>query len=148
MDCCCYNRPFDDQNDPIIYLESEAIKVILSLCEKGVYTLVISDVLIFEVEKTPDILRRERLKAILENIEKQIIGVDSTLEERAKCFEKLGLGAFDALHLACAEKGADILLTVDRKFLKKSSNIADLQIKVVSPLEWLKGLYYGKIDQL
>jgi len=55
MDCCCLNRPFDDQTNPIIHLEAEAIKIILSLCEQKVFTLVSSEILKFEIEKTPDV---------------------------------------------------------------------------------------------
>jgi len=57
---------------------------------------------------------------ILEEIAKKIIKVNKEIERRAKYFESLGIQAFDALHLACAEMEADILLTVDKRFLKKS----------------------------
>ena len=72
MDCCCLNRPFDDQTNPIIHLEAEAIKIILSLCEQKVFTLVSSEILKFEIEKTPDVLRKEKLK-ILEQLAQEVI---------------------------------------------------------------------------
>jgi predicted nucleic acid-binding protein len=52
-------------------------------------------------------------------------------------FEKQGLQAFDALHLACAEGNADIFLTVDDKFLNKARTFQDIKVKASSPLVWL-----------
>ena len=34
LDVCCLNRPFDDQSQPRIHLESEAILTILAQCEQ------------------------------------------------------------------------------------------------------------------
>jgi predicted nucleic acid-binding protein len=143
MDCCCFNRPFDEQSNPIVHLEAEAVKIILSLCEQGVFTLILSQILKFEIEKTPDILRREKLKS-LEQIARSIIRIDEEIEKRAKHFEKLGLQSFDALHLACAEQESDIILTVDRKFLRNVKRIKDLKIEIKNPLDWIKEVYYGE----
>jgi len=50
----------------------------------------------------------------------------------------MGLQAFDALHLACSESRADVMLTVDDQFLKNTLKIQDLKIKVSNPLKWLE----------
>jgi len=99
LDNCCFNRPFDDQTNFRIRLESEAIKMILFLCEQKHWQLISSKI----VE-----------------------------------FENMGLQAFAALHLACSENRADVILTVDDKFLKRSLKIQDLKIKVSNPLKWLE----------
>jgi len=143
MDCCCLNRPFDDQSNPIVHLEAEAIKVILSLCEQGAITLISSQILKFEIERTPDILRREKLKS-LEQLARSVIRIDKDIEKRAKYFEKLGLQSFDALHLAGAEKKSDIILTVDRKFLRNTKRIKDLKIEVKNPIDWIKEVFYER----
>ena len=143
LDCCCLNRPFDDQTHPIIHLESEAIKIVLSLCEQGIFTLVSSQVLQFEIENTTDILRRERLK-IIEKLATKTIKIDIEIERRAKYFENLGIQSFDALHLACAEKKADVFLTVDKKCLKKARKISNLKIEVKNPLQWIEEVYHGR----
>ena len=137
MDCCCLNRPFDDQSDPIISLETEAIKSILELCYKGTFSLVTSDVLKFEIGKTPDIVKRERLK-VLEGIAREQIKLSEHIINRAKHFEQLGIKPFDALHLACAESGADVFLTVDSKLLKKVKTIPDLKVEVYNPVDWIR----------
>jgi len=52
--------------------------------------------------------------------------------------KKISLQAFDATHLASAEGNADILLTTDDRFIKRSKNIKDLEISVENPLKWLE----------
>ena len=69
-----------------------------------------------------------------------VIEIDGTISLRAKEFEKAGLQAFDAMHLACSENRADVLLTADDKFLKRALKIEDLKIKVSNPLKWLDAL--------
>lgn len=140
LDCCCLNRPFDDQSDPLVHLEAEAIKIILALCEKGFFEFLTSEILKFEIEKTPEILRREKLKT-LESIARKSIKLDEGIIKRAKIFEEYGVKAIDALHLACAEREAQVLLTVDRKFLKKAKGIEDLKIEVKNPIEWLMEVF-------
>lgn len=35
LDVCCLNRPFDDQTQERIFLEAEAIRLILARCQSG-----------------------------------------------------------------------------------------------------------------
>ena len=147
MDCCCFNRPFDDQSDPLVHLEAEAVKIILALCEKEFFELVTSDTLKFEIEKTPDVLRVEKLKA-LESIARRNVKLDNIIVKRAKFFEGYGLKAVDALHLACAEQEAQVLLTVDRKFLKKARKIESLEIEIKNPIEWLTEVFDGESNRI
>lgn len=43
LDNCCYNRPFDDQTQERIHLESEAILTVLQRGQSGIYKIVGSD---------------------------------------------------------------------------------------------------------
>jgi hypothetical protein len=45
MDCCCLNRPFDNQLQDKIRLESDAVIAILSRCADNEWQLVGSDAL-------------------------------------------------------------------------------------------------------
>ncbi len=51
LDTCCLNRPFDDQTQERICLESEAVLAILSRIEKGEWEWIGSDVLVDESNK-------------------------------------------------------------------------------------------------
>ncbi len=137
LDNCCLNRPFDDQSFLRIHLEAEAIKTIIILIEERKLHLISSDFLTFEINKTPDVLRKQNLIKII-SLASNVIQVNTKKQTRAKFFESVGVQTFDAIHLACAENNADVLLTVDDDFIKKSSNIENLNIKVLNPLKWLE----------
>lgn len=131
------NRPFDDQSDLRVRLESEAIKVILLLCEQKEWHLVSSKVVEFEIAHTPDQMRRKKLESI-NSLSNSFVEINEFIASRAKEFENLGLQAFDAMHLACAENKADVFLTTDDKFLKQALKIGDLKIKISNPIPWLE----------
>jgi hypothetical protein len=59
IDTSVYNRPFDDQTQPRIWLETLALGLILQLVESGEATLVNSSVLAFENSRNPFPVRRE-----------------------------------------------------------------------------------------
>jgi len=141
LDTCCLNRPFDNQADPRIHLETEAIKTILIWCEQGKHQLLTSEVLYLEIGKTPDLLRQAHLKLLLSSATKNIL-ITSHIIQQAKLFESMGIKAFDALHFACAIAEADILLTVDDKFLKKALSINSSTLRVAHPLKWLEEVLY------
>ena len=64
LDNCSYNRPFDDQTQERIHLESEAILTILQRGQIGVYTIVGSNILDLEIERMHDIVKRQRVKEL------------------------------------------------------------------------------------
>ncbi len=137
LDNCCLNRPFDDQTNLRIRLESEAIKMILFLCEQKHWQLISSEIVEFEISNTPDEGRRKELK-IINGLASIVVKINDIISSRAEEFENMGLQAFDALHLACSENRADVMLTVDDQFLKNTLKIQDLKIKVSNPLKWLE----------
>lgn len=137
LDNCCFNRPFDDQTQPRIRLETEAIKTILKLQEQKFLNIIISQITLFESQNTPDLNRRLKLCDMIYSSQ-PIISLTSKIVQRAKYFESCNVDAMDAMHLACAENNADVFLTVDHKFLKRAELIANLEIEVTNPLTWLQ----------
>ena len=138
LDVCCFNRPFDDHAQDRVRLESEAVLTILEHTQSGMWAIIGSEVIDIEISKIPDDDLRCKVN-ILTGMKQKLITVNNDVEIRAKELEKLGFKSFDALHIACAEKGdADILLTTDDIFLSKalqSRNI--LKVRVENPLRWL-----------
>ena len=138
LDVCCFNRPFDDYAQDRVRLESEAVLTILEHIQSRMWALIGSEVIDIEISKIPDDDLRCKVN-ILTGMKQKLITVNNDVEIRAKELEKLGFKSFDALHIACAEKGdADILLTTDDIFLSKalqSRNI--LKVRVENPLRWL-----------
>ncbi len=136
MDVCCFNRPFDDQTQDRIRIESEAVLVIIVRCMED-WILVGSEAVDYEILKIPDDERRKKVE-VLASISKEKVIVDDDVVKRALEFEKMGLRGIDALHLSCAEKSSDILLTTDDDFVGKvKENKNHIKIRVENPVTWL-----------
>lgn len=136
MDVCCLNRPFDDLSQDRIYLEAEAVLTIISHCRRSHWVLFSSDVIDFELSKSRDINKLEKVQALYA-VSKEHYSISPQIERRAKFFQQHGIKVLDSLHLALAEiYQADVLLTADDRFLRSASRI-DLGIKISNPVSWL-----------
>jgi predicted nucleic acid-binding protein len=138
LDVCCYNRPFDDQSQDRIRLESEAVLTILFGCEMGKWQMHGSEVIDFEVSLIPDAERKKRVSAFIV-LACDKIKLDNEIKLRARKLVEIGFKAYDALHLACAENGgAKVFLTTDDKLLNRAKrNSGALKVKVENPVLWL-----------
>lgn len=138
LDVCCLNRPFDDQSQERIRLESEAIILIISRLQSGDWVWLGSDAIDYEVSQTPDPERRRRVRVLATAIQHSI-PFTQTEAIRAKELQSFGFKQWDALHLASAESGqANIFLTTDDKLLRLAQQVeAHLKIRVENPLTWL-----------
>src|ERR1051325_5196065 len=139
LDNCVLNRPFDDQSQERIRLETEAIILLLARLERKEWTWPGSQALQFEIDKTPDAEQQSRLRHVIEFVSLTLDIGEKELE-RASELQKLGFVGFDAVHLACAEIGtADVFLTTDDRLLKLAKRLArKLRVKVENPLDWMK----------
>ncbi len=54
LDVCCLNRPFDDQTQDRIHLESEAVILILKRVRSGNWEWISSEAVDFAVRQTAD----------------------------------------------------------------------------------------------
>jgi hypothetical protein len=59
LDTSVYNRPFDDQVQPRIWLETSSLVVILQMVQAGEIQLVGSSVLTYENSQNPFLERRQ-----------------------------------------------------------------------------------------
>ncbi|WP_256973432.1 hypothetical protein [Nostoc sp. T09] len=65
LDTSVYNRPFDDQTQPKIFLETQAIILILQMVEGRLIELVSSSVLEYENSRNPFIVNQQSMKRYL-----------------------------------------------------------------------------------
>ena len=139
LDVCCLNRPFDDQSQDRIHLESEAVVLILKHIRSGDWEWISSEVVDFEVAQTPDVDKRHQVEALIQYADKKV-RIGPSVITRASNLEAMGFSAYDALHLACAEHAkVDVLLTTDDNLVRladESSGLLD--VRVGNPLTWLK----------
>jgi predicted nucleic acid-binding protein len=140
LDTCCLNRPFDDQRQPRIRLEAEAVTLILEKVHQREWSWVGSEVLVYEIQQTTNAERKERLLLLAGGVN-QTVELSEKIMERAEALSSLGFGEYDALHLASAENAkVDVFLTTDDPLLTIANrNKKRLPVFIVNnPVKWLE----------
>ena len=136
LDNCCYNRPFDNQNQLRVYLESVAKLEIQSLMGSGDLEYAWSDMLDGEIADNPSIEKRRKILP-WRNGAAVRIHITPEIEQRAQSLMKVGIKSADALHLVCAEcADCDWFLTVDKGILSKVRNVGAM--RVGNPLAYVQ----------
>jgi predicted nucleic acid-binding protein len=140
FDVCCLNRPYDDQTQDRIRLESEAVIAILRHVESEEWSLVSSGVVSYEISRTSDEERKRRLISIVQRASGFIPVGQETYIRAGELQHHLGIKAYDALHIACAEQGgAEVFLSTDDRLVKVAKrNSEAINIRVENPLSWLQ----------
>ena len=132
LDNCCYNRPYDNQEQIKIRLETEAKLYIQSGIRDGCYVLVWSYMLDYENNENPYDEKRNAIAA-WKNIAHEYCPSADDVLSKGQTIIKLGIKPKDALHIACAiESGCDYFLTTDKGLMNK--NISD--IKIINPIDF------------
>ena len=128
LDNCCFNRPFDDQRQTRVRLETEAKLCIQEHIRGGTLELAWSYILDFENAANPF---EERRTTISRWRQYATIDVEetATILQEAKALVALGLKAKDALHIACAIAGeCTHFLTTDDEILRRGKDVRGITI--------------------
>ena len=134
LDSCCLQRPFDDQTQPRIKVEAEAVLAILASIQAGELLMLNSEALEYELSRIPDDVRRNEVMAVLALADERL-EIDDATERLAEQLERRGLRSMDAVHLAIASTAkADFFCTCDDKLLRGSLAVSSLTCKVVTVL--------------
>ena len=138
LDLCVYNRPFDYQGQDRVALETEAFIYLIEQIERGRHTLVCSEALIYENNRNPDNVRRNRILTYFE-LAKEFIPLEEFDFEKAKVLKTMGFSDMDALHIALAEKaGIDFFITCDDWIINLYGRNAELmRIKLINLLAFV-----------
>jgi hypothetical protein len=137
IDLSCFNRPFDDQGQERIHLETEAVLLVLTRIVEGKDLLLWSWVMSFENDKHPRADRRDEI-AVWEGRSERSVELSDALQVRARDMALMGIPALDAAHLAAAEVGgADIVLTCDDAMVRRAARLG-LALRVLNPVAYLK----------
>ena len=134
LDTCCLQRPFDDQTQPRIRVETEAVLAILSAAQSGDLILLSSEALEFEIGRIPDEQRRREASAILALAGERLL-LSDTSEALASALERSGVSSMDALHVALAsEASANYFATTDDRLLRRLEPLSKIVCKSISLL--------------
>ena len=134
LDNCCFNRPFDDQSQVRVLLETEAKLVVQERIRSGSIQLAWSYIMDFENDANPFEDRRcsisqwQKLAAIDISESPEVVA-------RAEAISRFGVKAKDSLHLSCAiEAQCSIFLSTDKGILNKANLIPELAI--LNPVDY------------
>lgn len=134
LDNCCYNRPFDDQVQLKIRLETEAKLYIQQKILDKAYELAWSYVMDYENGLNPYDERRNRIVHWREIAVIDCVAEESIILEAEK-LQAMGLKVFDSLHVACSiHMNCDYFITTDAHLLKKTIT----GVEVVDPIEFIR----------
>lgn len=137
LDNCCYNRPYDDQSQIRIYLETEAKLHIQDMVKNGELELVVSYALMYENAKNRYRHKREAISEYMAANAKYYVGQENDCEiaKIAETVKATGIKAMDALHIACAIfSESDFFITTDDRVLKYHPE----EIAIVTPGEFIR----------
>ncbi len=104
LDNCCYNRPYDDQSQLRISLETQAKLYIQDLVKQRKAELVTSYVLWYENSLNPFEIRKMSIGEFMQENTAEYIDIDKAEDIKTKAEEimRTGVKMKDAYHVACA----------------------------------------------
>ena len=144
LDNCCYNRPFDDQTQDRIHIESEAILAVLKACENGMITILSSPIVRMEIDKFSNADKREKVLTLYSLANPDIPFTEEIKKRAEEIRTNSSIRVMDSLHVATAEAGkADAMLTTDDKLIKACAKLV-LGVKVVNPITFLLEMAKGE----
>jgi len=137
LDCCCYNRPFDDLTQNRIHDESDAVLSILNRSRTDGNIILGSKVLKMEIRKISDIGKQENVK-MLYQMASGYVPFSHDIQVRAEQIRQVSsIHNMDSLHIASAEAGkADVFLSTDDKLVRACQKL-DLRVRVMNPVSYL-----------
>lgn len=137
LDNCSYNRPYDDQSQMRIYLETQAKLHIQDMIKKGNLELVTSYVLDYENDRNRSLQKKMAIERFIREYTSIYVS-DRSKNEIEKCASeimKTGIKEKDACHVACAVIAqCKYFITTDDRLLKYHSE----NIKLVTPGEFIR----------
>ena len=137
LDNCCYNRPYDDQSQLRISLETQAKLQIQNMIRNNDVILASSYVLLYENSKNPHEQRKKSILSFVKDNTIDYVDVDRANEVKSKADEIIAAGVktADAHHVACAIlAGCDFFLTTDDRLLKYKTD----KLQIIDPIEFIR----------
>jgi len=142
LDCCCYNRPFDDLlQDCVIYESNAILSIIKRATDDDSYKIMGSDILNKELNAIKNDFKKDEVLSLYESVS-IFIPHSKEIEEFAAVIRNVSSIHFkDSLHLASAEIGkADIFLTTDYKLINACQRL-NLNFKVLNPVTYIAEVF-------
>ena len=135
LDNCCYNRPFDPQDQTRVQIETVAKLAVQFMMATGRVEYVWSAMLDYEISFNPSRKRRETILRWKTNAF-EYVAFTEEIRNRAIEIQQIGVKEKDSFHIACAEfAGCDWVLTTDDRMVKKAKG--KVNVKIGSPVDFI-----------
>ncbi len=133
LDNCCFNRPYDDQQQARVRFETQAKLCVQQMALDREVELVWSYMLKYENSRNPFEAKRYAI-AQWEKVSSLFIAKSDEVTTIANAIATTSVSPADALHVACAIVGScRYFITVDRRLLA----YRDERIAICNPIEFL-----------
>jgi predicted nucleic acid-binding protein len=134
LDNCTYNRPFDDQSQLRISLETQAKLYIQSLIKNNKINLIYSYICFYENYINPFENKRLSISDFSKHA-KYFVGESHDILIKANEIIQKKIKPLDALHLSCAINAkVDYFITVDDGILRYNTT----EINIFDPIMFIK----------
>ena len=136
LDMCCYNRPYDDQSQLKVFMETQSKLYIQNLIKDKRLELVTSYMLRYECSNNPFEMRRNTILDFIHKNTFAYVGEERKTNIEAKAVEimQTGVKFKDACHVASAiYAGCSYFISTDMRLLKYHTR----EIKMVTPIEFV-----------
>lgn len=133
LDNCCFNRPYDDQSQLKIQMETQAKLEIQQQIRDEKLELATSYILEAENAVNPYERKRIDIQAFMDKYTKAFVSEihDKAVREQAAKIMETGIRLMDACHIACAMLAqCDVFLSTDKRVLKYQSEA----IRIMNPV--------------
>lgn len=137
LDNCCFNRPYDDQSQIRISLETQTKLYVQELVKKREIELATSYVLWYENSQNPYETKRRAITEFLQKNSVEYIDADKAglIKTKAEEIMKTGVKMKDAYHVACAVYAScECFLTTDDRLLKYRTD----EIQIINPVDFVR----------
>ena len=136
LDMCCYNRPYDDQEQLKVAIETQSKLHIQTLVKDKKLELIVSYMLRYECSNNPFEMRRNVIFDYMNKNAYAYVGDEhkAVIEEKASEIMKTGIKFKDACHVASAIFAkCEYFISTDIRLLKYKSE----EIRMVTPVEFI-----------
>lgn len=136
LDMCCYNRPYDPQDQLKISMETRSKLHIQRMVQNGELELIGSYTLDYECGNIPFPMRKRAIIAFIENNISGYVGIerDDIISKKADEIMKNNVKQQDAYHVASAIYAkCDYFISTDTRLLKYKTD----EIKMVNPIQFI-----------
>ena len=142
LDMNVYKRPFDDQRQMRIRLETVAITMIFAMIDDGQFSACWSFVLNYENSRDPVPERREFVEYLSRCCETSVAPDESIRELARRLSETYQIRGRDALHLAITEMSrCDYLVTCDDQLVRQGQRLKDqgvITVQVINLVDFVQ----------